>query len=202
MKIIVLVEGKTEDAFKDHLRKFLKTRLVRNNPLKLDFHRYDGRIPKEDKLKRIVKNYLSHHGYDAVIALTDVYTGTHDFKDAHDAKAKMLKWVGSIVGFYPHAAQHDFEAWLLPYWPKIQKLAGHDKKPPRGNPERVNHTKPPSKYIQEIFEIGSCRDSYKKPRDGNRILEGQDLLVSANACSELKAFLNTVLRLSGGALIP
>jgi hypothetical protein len=199
MNIIVLIEGRTEIAFKKHLVNFLKTRLAGNMP-RLNFRPYDGRIPKEDKLKRVVENHLLKH--DAVIALTDVYTGTHDFKDAHDAKAKMLNWVGNVAGFYPHVAQYDFEAWLLPYWSEIQKLAGHNRKLPGGNPEQINHTKPPSKYLEEIFEVGKCRDSYNKPRDGNRILKGQDLLISANACSELKAFLNTILSLSGGALIP
>jgi hypothetical protein len=31
--------------------------------------------------------------------LTDVYTGTSDFKDAADAKAKMRKWVGEEKRF-------------------------------------------------------------------------------------------------------
>ena len=32
-----------------------------------------------------------------------------------------------------------------------------------------------------------------KTRDADRILRGQNLLVAANACAELKAFLNTIL---------
>jgi hypothetical protein len=59
-----------------------------------------------------------------VIALTDVYTGTDDFLDAADAKQKMRAWVGKNDRFHPHVAQHDFEAWLLPFWTDIQSLAG------------------------------------------------------------------------------
>lgn len=59
---------------------------------------------------------------------------------------------------------HDFEAWLLPFWDRIQELAKYKKSPPSGKPEQVNHHKPPSKHIQEIFEIGKCRDSYSKTR--------------------------------------
>jgi hypothetical protein len=191
MKISVLIEGKTELAFKNHLISFLHTRLERNMP-KIRFISYDGRIPKKQKLKRIVEN-LIHDGDDLVIALTDLYTGVNDFKDANDAKRKMRQWVGKISNFVPHVAKHDFEAWLIPYWPVIQKLAKHNKSRP-GNPEDINNNKPPAKHLIEIFEIGKCRKSYNKPRDAKRILNGQDLLVSAQECAELKKFLNTIIQ--------
>jgi len=199
MKIAILVEGETEQAFKQTLVRFLKTRLTTDMP-KLKFYPFRGRLPKKNKLKRIVDNHLRVH--DAVIALTDVYTGTPDFSDAHDAKRKMNKWVGKNVDFYPHVACYDFEAWLIPYWVEIQKLAGHNKSKPAGQPETINHHKPPAFHVKEIFELGTCRNSYKKPRDGMRILKDKDLLISANACPELKAFLNTILKLSKGKLIP
>jgi hypothetical protein len=92
MNITILVEGRTEQAFKPHLVEFLKVRLAGSMP-RLDPFRYDGRIPKGDDLKRKVETLLQS-GSDAVIALTDVYTGTRDFTDATDAKDKMRKWVG------------------------------------------------------------------------------------------------------------
>jgi hypothetical protein len=203
VKISLLIEGRTEKALLPHLRRFLETRLHGRMP-NIDPLPYDGRIPKGEKLKRIVENLLSSgdRASDAVVALTDVYTGTREFNDAADAKAKMGGWVGPETRFHPHAAQHDFEAWLLVYWTDIVKLAGHNKRPPGKNPEDVNHNKPPAYRIQELFEIGNCRSSYVKPRDANRILQGKDLLVSANACPELKAFLNTILQLCGGDIIP
>ena len=109
MKIAILVEGKTEKAFKAHLRKYLETHLKGSMP-KLVFYPYDGRIPKNDKLRRIVEKLLSgQYPYDHVIALTDVYTGTNppDFLDAADAKAKMRDWIGAEARFHPHVAQHD-----------------------------------------------------------------------------------------------
>ena len=168
---------------------------------RLDMFLYDGRIPKEDKLRRKVEDSLKigPSPSDAVIALTDVYTGTNDFVDANDAKTKMRQWVGKNDRFFPHAAQHDFEAWLLPYWEDIQKIAGHNRKAPPGRPENVNHQRPPSYYIREIFETGKCRDSYSKIRDANRILREKDLTIAAAQCPELKAFLNTILSLSGAA---
>ncbi|MFM7579145.1 MAG: DUF4276 family protein [Microcystaceae cyanobacterium] len=109
MKIAILVEGRTEQAFKEKLIEFLRVRLNQKMP-RLKFISQDGRIPKESKLKRIIDNLLENDGYDAVIALTDVYTGTKDFKDAEDAKAKMKAWGDNHPKFYPHTACHDFEA--------------------------------------------------------------------------------------------
>ncbi|GAA6616984.1 DUF4276 family protein [Scytonema sp. NUACC26] len=202
MKIAILVEGATETAFKPILEAFLKLRLQQKMP-RLKFIPYDGRIPKEAKLKRIVENLLiGKDAYNAVIALTDVYTGTDDFIDATDAKAKMNAWVGNHPKFYPHVAQYDFEAWLLPYWSTIQKLAGHNKLAPSGLPEQVNHNNPPSYRIKEIFEIGKCKRSYSKIRDAASILRKNNLMDAVNLCPELKAFINTILFLCDSDLIP
>jgi hypothetical protein len=165
----------------------------------LDMFIYDGRIPKGDKLRSTVDRLLrSRDPADAVIALTDVYTGTQDFVDAADAKKKMREWVGANDRFHPHAAQHEFEAWLLPYWDDIQKIAGHNRAVPSGLPETVNHMQPPSHYIKEIFRTGARRNGYSKRRDANRILQNKDLGVAASQCPELRAFLNTIIRLSDG----
>ena len=118
MKISILVEGKTEIAFMPHLRRYLESRLIGRMP-SLDPVPCDGRLPTGDKLQRVVKGLLSYgrRPADHVIALTDVYTGSQSqaFRDASDAKAKMRDWVGTESCFHPHAAQYDFEAWLLPY---------------------------------------------------------------------------------------
>jgi len=67
VKIAIIVEGKTETAFMPILRKFLESRLQQMP--KLDTKPQNGRIPKEDALKRVVENLLGKDGYDAVIAV-------------------------------------------------------------------------------------------------------------------------------------
>jgi hypothetical protein len=79
-------------------------------------------------------------------------------------------------------------------------LAGHNKARPSGAPETVNHHNPPAYRIAEIFRLGKVRN-FKKPVESKRILKDNDLLVAANACPELKAFLNTILALCGGESI-
>ena len=203
MRIRIIVEGKTEQAFKPILIDFLRPRLV--SMPSLNFHPYNGSIPTEGKLRRIVQNSLEGKGAaDHVIALTDVYTGSapYLFKDAVDAKNKMREWVGAEPRFHPHAAQHDFEAWLLPYWKTIQEMTGHRKNASSGKPENVNHEKAPPYWIKEMFELGNkSRKSYVKPRDAGRILRGNDLMVSIQQCGEFKAFVNTIISLSGGVVI-
>lgn len=203
MKITLIVEGRTEAVFLPYLREYLQSRLPERMP-RLDPSPYDGRIPTGGKLKRLVTGLLNQRGAaDHVIALTDVYTGAQPpvFWDSADAKAKMRQWVGAEPRFHPHAAQYDFEAWLLPYWPTIQRLAGHNRTAPAGQPETVDHSSPPAYRIKEIFELGGRR-SYVKPRDAGRILRENDLSGAIGQCPELKALVNTILRVCGGLCLP
>jgi len=151
MKFAILMEGETERVFLPHIREFLSGKLEKRMP-RLIPASYDGRIPKGDKLKRVVEAWLhgSEPDADHVIALTDVYTGTNDFEDGQDAIRKMRAWVGPNERFHPHIAQHDFEAWLLPYWKTIQEVAKHNRKAPPGHPELVNHNHPPSWHIRDF----------------------------------------------------
>lgn len=197
VEIGLIIEGQTEEAFLPHLRRFLETRLSGRMP-KIRRFPQRGRIPKEKELDLFVRNLLNRRRYNltAVIALTDVYTGSHDFTDAADAKAKMAQWVRD-ERFFPHAAQFEFEAWLLPYWERIKKITGTNASAPGTQPELINDNNPPSHRLGAIYRT-SRGEGYIKRRDVARILDGQDLCVAANACPELKAFLNTILMLSGG----
>lgn len=202
MKIVILVEGQSEAAFSPFLKDYIYKRLPTGvNRPKLSINRYDGRIPKNERLRKIVENEI-RSGADAVIALTDIYTGSGDFQDAMDAKSKMSTWTNNNPKFHPHTALHDFEAWLIPFWDEIKKLAGSNRAAPAISPERINHNKPPSHLLSEVFLQGSKGRAYSKPRDAARILKGMDLTIAANACPELKSFLNQILRVCGGQLIP
>lgn len=203
MRIVMLVEGQTEKVFLPHLRAFLMPRLAGRMP-RLEPLPYDGRIPKQDKLKAAVRRLLRdrQRAADAVIALTDVYTGSDDFADAADAKRKMREWVGDEPRFYPHAAQYDFEAWLLPYWDRIQTLAKTQRPPFARQPEQVDHGRPPAHRLQELFRQSPRGRHYVKTRDAGRILRDQDLMVAVNACPELKALVNTILTVCDGKSLP
>lgn len=197
-RIAVMVEGESEIAFMVFVRDFLRSRIEGRMPV-IKSIAFDGRIPKGKLLSKNVRNLLSE--YDDVVALTDVYTGStpRDFVDATDAKKKMREWVGKEKRFHPHAAQYEFEAWLFPFWDDLRRLSGGLKAAPRGNPELVNHDRPPSWWIADLFKSGGKR--FRKVVDSGRVLKNRDLAVAAEACPELKSFLNTLLMLSGGQLL-
>jgi hypothetical protein len=201
MKISILIEGKTELVFMPKLREFLIGRLSSRMP-RLDPVRFDGRIPTGEKLSRQVQRLLSgREPADAVIALTDVYTGGSDFINASDAKQKMRNWVGQDPRFYPHVALHDFEAWLIPFWEEIQHLTGSNQRVPSNQPESINHLRPPARVLAELFMRGPMGRKYIKTRDAARILRNQNIAIAATVCPELKAFLNTILTLSGASTL-
>jgi Domain of unknown function (DUF4276) len=201
VRIEILVEGKTERALKSFLLQYLQGKLAGRMP-KLDFLPYRGRIPTSEKLKRLVQKLLQSGKVAAVavIALAEVYTGTQppDFKVAADAKQKMRAWVGQEPSFYPHVALHDFEAWLSPYWSRIRKITRSNKRQPGSKPEIFNHGKSLADQLKVVFETGK----YKITTADGGILKDQDLTPAINAYPELKAFINTIVRLAGGTEIP
>ena len=200
MKISLIIEGNTEKAFIPKLREYLQTLLPGNMPV-IHPVSQKGRIPSGDELDRLVDKLLrqGRNPADHVIALTDVYP---DYADAADAKTKMRQSVKNQSRFHAHAAQFEFEAWLIPYWPRIQQLAKHNQTVPRGNPEIINHNTPPSRLLKEVFRRGGSRDDYVKVRDADRILKDQDLNEAIQQCPELKSLVNTILDICGGKTIP
>jgi hypothetical protein len=202
MKIALMVEGATEEAFLSVFREFLSSRLAGRMPAIVPFT-YRS-LPQGKRFRGEVERLLSGKSpADAVVALTDVYTGTVPprFENAADARSKLRDWAGHNPAFYAHAAQYDFEAWLIPYWNSIQRIAGSKLALPSKHPEHINHSRLASYHIREAFRTGTKRKAYVKKRDALRILRGQDLMASITACPELKAFVNTFLELCGGELI-
>ena len=107
----------------------------------------------------------------------------------------MHKAAGYDERFFAHAAQYDVEAWLLPYWESICNRIGVTRSRPGANPEQVNNISPPSKRLEELYQIK--RRKYKKPLEMTAILERQDLSIAARECRELRLLLNTLLKIGG-----
>ena len=199
-RIILLVEGETEVALRDALKTFLdeactkagkpKVRLVPRPEGSDLFHAAKGR--------RIVDSALSEHDVTGVVALIDVKApptkNRRSFQTADDA-LDWLRALSSDSRYRGHVALHDFEAWLLPYWDDICKRLKRHQAAPGPNPERVNLDSPPSQRLAELYRLAG-RGKYNKPRDGAAILKGKDLTIAAGQCLQLKAFLNSLLRLA------
>lgn len=192
IKIGLLVEGKTEKVFLEPLRNHLRKELQGSMP-KLTTLNKNGLVPRGDALANIVQQLLSECDY--VIVLTDVYTGQRSFKDADDAKKQLTQESGNHQRCFVHAAQYEFEAWLLPYWSRVQQIARTKKAVPGKHPEKVNHDRPPSVHLSEAFK-SSPTGCFVKVRDAARIIRDQDLQIAIDACPELKAFVDRIKELA------
>lgn len=160
----------------------------------------NSNVPPRRELIKIVRTLLQDES-DHVIILTDV-KGQNNFKDAQDAiaeiKSRLLDPLEVDPRVFVHAAQYEIEAWLIPYWPRIQKLALSQKAKPSKTPEQINNQNPPSKRLEEIWRTGGSKSkSYNKVLHLPKILNGQNLEHASKECPTLKSFLNRLLTLSG-----
>ena len=197
MTVVLLVEGATETALKNHLKRFLDQRASQEGKPKLDLRTKPFRtIPSEKEFRRRLSLELRDNSVIAVIGLLDVYP---NFGTAKEVKEFMHRAAGDDDRFHVHAAQFDVEAWLIPHWEFICNRIGVNRIRPGSNPEQVNNMAPPSKRLGALYQI--AKRKYKKPIEMNAILERQDLSLAASECQELRLLLNTLLRLGGLTLL-
>jgi hypothetical protein len=200
LRIVLLVEGLTETAIVPVLREFLDAQCEASNKPRvgLDAKPLNSQLLRADVLRDHVTRALQAKDILGVVALIDVVVSgrPQHFKTAAEAIA-FLKANGapSDPRYRAHAAQHDFEAWLLPYWDSICTRLKVRKKLPGANPEAVNHHHPPSTHLADLYKL--AKRTYDKPRDGLAILRSKDLTVAAAQCPQFRLFLNSLLELAG-----
>lgn len=200
MKIVILAEGDTERAAREHLKRFLDARAAARPKVGLQTSIFDGGLDERGVSGRAEK-FLADKTVVGVIALVDVYPQFPG--GAAEAKRTVRAWLPEDPRCEVHVAKHDFEAWLLHGWQAIVKQSGVTSNPkPWGlRPEDINHNNPPAHRLRDLFSQGKPPRKYKKPIDGKKLFEKLDLAQVAAVCPELKAFLNTLLRLSGYTLL-
>jgi len=196
MRIVLLVEGRTEKACTPVLKALLdEVAQVEGRPaVALTARHYRGsRLVDAAAVAIDADSYLRQPDTAGVVVLVDVFP---EFPSAAAATDHFRRHLLDDR-FRAHCALHDFEAWLLPHWQRLHRLAG---RPPRNrspwpSPERVDRVKPPSHRLRELF---APHRGYEKTRDAPRILQSaDDLRVSASKCEQLRLFLNTLLEFAG-----
>lgn len=197
--VVLLAEGDTERALREHLKEFLDQRAAQERKPKVRLVTR-GRIEvRADKLLRQVELELQNADVQAVVGLVDVFPR---FAGAAAAKSWLADAVNDNPRFYAHAAQYDVEAWLLPYWEDICRRLKLEKRSPGAHPEQVNGQKPPAYHLDELYRQAKPRArKYNKPIEMRELLRGKDLSVAAAVCPEFKSFLNTLLTLNGLAAL-
>ena len=199
VSVILLAEGDTERALKEHLKSFLDHRALHEGRQRIALLSRSYLSLRQDKLNRQVQLLLEEPGIEAVVALIDVFP---NFADAAQAKAWLNESVGESKGFYAHAAQFDVEAWLLPYWDDICRRLKLEKRRPSAHPEHVDGHRPPAYHLDELYRQARPKArKYNKPIEMREILRGKDLTLAADACPEFKSLLNTLLALNGLSLL-
>ena len=199
MSVVLLAEGDTERALKEHLKLFLDHKAIIEDKPRIALLSRSYLSLRKDKLSRQVQLLLDEPSVEAVVALIDVFP---NFDDAAEAKAWLRESAGERRGFYAHAAQFDVEAWLLPYWDDICRRLKLEKRRPGAHPEHVNGQRPPAYHLDELYRQAKPKArKYNKPIEMREILRGKDLITAADACPEFKSFLNTLLALNGLSLL-
>lgn len=89
--------------------------------------------------------------------------------------------------FRPHVFVHEMEALLL-VSPKLARVLGKEARVPAyPHPERVNHNKPPSRHLADLFS--KHRKDYDKVTDGLKLSDGVRADEVARTCPYFRAFL-------------
>lgn len=200
MTLVLLVEGDTERALKEHLKLFLDQRAMLEHKPRVALTSRTYAALRPDKLRRQVQLLLAEPGITAVVGLIDVFP---KFTHAAEAKAWLREAVQAEERFFAHAAQYDVEAWLLPYWRDICRRLKVEKPSPGVHPELVNGQKPPAYHLNELYRLAKPKArKYSKPIEMREILRNKDLTTAAAACPEFKLFLNTLLTLNSLMHLP
>lgn len=193
MRIVLIVEGDTEIALKQHLKRFLDDRAREQNKPRVRLQTRSEMTLNEDRLRDRIRRELQGKDVAGVVGLIDVFP---KFESAAAARAYLERAAGNLSGFYAHAAQFDVEAWLLPYWEDICRRIGVTRQAPGSNPEHVDHGNPPAYRLRALYQLARPKRKYVKATEMYAILRGKDLRDAAVHCAELKALLNTLLALS------
>lgn len=200
MKIVLLAEGDTERAAREHLKRFLDGRAGSKAKVGLQTSIFDGGLDEKGVRGR-AQLFLADDTVLGVIALTDLYPQWRGGPE--EAKRTIRSWLPDDPRCHVHVAKHDFEAWLLHGWQAIIKQSGvaSNPKPWGKHPENINHNNPPAHRLWELFQQGKPPRKYKKPIDGKKLFERLNLEEVGAVCPEFKAFLNTLLQLANYPLL-
>ncbi len=194
--IRVLTEGRTEVALKQLLSAEVKQMAERGVSLRITTVQGKERLIKEAAV--LVRNAVAD-GAAYVFALVDLYPEADPSSSVSDVRQRMISAVSSEHRdqFRPHVAVHDVEAWMLASWDALCRVAGcPGQKCKYPSPERVNHTKPPKKHVDELLRRYRKR-GYRETVDGRRVLELADPDEIARKCPHFRAFREDILKCAG-----
>jgi len=203
MKFVLFVEGHTEHkAVPAFLKRWLDQKL--SEPVGIQSVRFEGWAELVKDAPNKAKLYLSEKDVIAVVALLDLYGPTFypDNMNTADERYEWAKrYLEEKVGqdkFFQFFAVHEVEAWLLSD-PSIFPPSVETQIAKRSQfPEQVNNTKPPAKFLNDVYSKHEKR-RYKKVVYGKNLLAKLDPHVAYGKCPHLKGLLDKMLKLAQDA---
>ena len=206
MKFVLFVEGHTEKALPEFLKRWLDQRLGR--PVGIKTVRFEGwqELVKDTPLKAAM--HLNGPDKDeiiAVIALIDLYGPTF-YPKALKTADERFEWAKKELEkkvnhprFFQFFAAHETEAWLLSA-PDLFPVEVRKAFPPKAaNPETVNFDEPPAKLLERLYSQKTGR-RYKKVTNGRELFGRLDPNVAYGKCPRLRELLDKMLELAGEAV--
>ena len=202
MKFVLFIEGHTEKALPEFLKRWLDPRLEK--PVGIKTVCFDGwQELVKDSPKKAAMHLEGPEKDDiiAVIALIDLYGPTfypNNMKTSDErfnwAKIDLEKKVGHPK-FYQFFAVHETEAWLLSA-PDLFSVEVKNALPGKAvNPEKVNFDEPPAKLLERLYDQKTGR-RYKKVTHGKELFSRLDPNVAYGKCPRLRELLDTMLELA------
>lgn len=191
-KIVLLVEGQTEVMLREWLKVWLDAKCEQSGrpAVRLEVKPF-AELLSPGKLKKRIELNLQSNDVLGVVAIIDVKCSSRTpFEDSAAAIKFLSAGLENEPRYRAHAAQYEVEAWLLPFWDSVCKKLKQKMQAPGANPEQVDHDKPPSHHLKQLYRKADRH--YDKTRDGPAIAKGKDIEVAAAKCPNLKKLLDSI----------
>ncbi|WP_437324388.1 DUF4276 family protein [Sorangium sp. So ce381] len=202
MEIVLFVEGHTEKALPEFLKRWLDPRVPQ--PIGIKTVRFDGWPNFYDEIaKKVELNLTGKTGAGVVgaVGVLDLYGPTiypPDRTTVHERYAWFKKDIESKVRnprYRQHFAVHETEAWLLSS-PSILPAEVRGALPGKcAQPETVNFDMPPAKLLDRLYRE-KLKRGYKKVIDGTNLFRTLDPGVAYDKCPHLKLLLDDMLAMA------
>jgi hypothetical protein len=195
LKIVLLMEGWTEKALPEFLKRWLDPQLPQ--PIGIKPVRFEGEADYRRKAAKRVELYLAEGDTAAVFGLLDLYGLRLDFPVRADrdekiafARHELTRTVGnSHPKFRQHFAVHETEAWLL----SNPALFPNVPLPPIcARPEEVDFHEPPAQLLARL--TGDA----KKTTRARVLFPRLDPALVYDKCPNFKAMMDEMLAFAQG----
>ncbi len=202
MRFVLFVEGTTERALREPLKKWLDARI--SPPVSLQIVAFEGAADLVNEVRARARRFLDAPGGEviAAIALLDLYEVPLPIPSEKITVAERVAWVTlhmeakvSHPKFRQFLAVQEIEAWLLGdthnFPPEVRAaLAGMGDAP-----EAVSGQEPPGRLLERLYRTKTGR-RYRKVEEGRNLFGKLNIEAAYQKCPNLKALLDGMLQLA------